>query len=103
MMVSSHIHAAEAINIPGLPGQLVIGNGGTLLDPNLFPIPAAGPSFAGAAYPGPSSSWLASRFGYVLASPDKGTAWDLSMRDPQGKEFADCTLERKKIACMDKP
>lgn len=101
MMLSSHIHVAEAINIPGLPGQLVIGNGGTLLDPDLFPIPETGPSIAGVAYPGPSSSWLASRFGYVLASPGKGTSWDLSMHDPRGELFAECALSRKAIDCRD--
>lgn len=103
MMLSSHIHAAEAINIPGLPGQLVIGNGGTLLEEVAGTIPSTGPSFPGASYPGPSSSWFASRFGYVLATPGTGKDWVMHMRDPQGTTFATCTLAKKRISCVDRP
>ena len=102
MMLSSHIHVAEAVNIPGLPGQLVIGNGGTLLEDVLGPIPTtgAGPTFPGVSYPAPTSSWMVSRFGYVLATPKAGKDWAMQMRDPSGQTFATCSLKSKIVNCV---
>lgn len=99
MLLSSHIHLAQAVNIPGLPGQLVIGNGGTLLEPGNAPIPARGPQYTGVAYPAPTSSWMDIRFGYVMASPAAGTGWTMRMHEPTGGVFATCVLKAKRIDC----
>jgi hypothetical protein len=102
MLLSSHIHLAQAVNIPGLPGQLVIGNGGTLLEAGSAPVAATGPSFPGVSYPAPSSSWMQKRFGYVMASPASGTGWTMQMHDPSGGVFATCSLAAKRITCKDR-
>ena len=103
LMLSSHIHVAEAVNIPGLPGQLVIGNGGTLLDTVLGPVPTtAGPTFPAVTYPAPTSSWMESKFGYVMATPTSAKHWSMNMHDPEGKLFASCELQSKTITCANK-
>ena len=102
LVFSSHLHLAQAVQLPGLPPQLVLGNAGTLLDPATgYPLPAAGPVLPdGTALPAPSWAWVDVRFGYALATPgpDAGQ-WRLSMRDPQGTEFARCGLANRQIAC----
>lgn len=102
MLLSSHIHVAEAVNIPGIPGQLVIGNGGTLLEPGTGPVAATGPTFTGVSYPAPTSSWVDKRFGYVMASPASGTGWTMRMHDPSGEVFATCSLASKRVSCKDR-
>ncbi len=99
MMLSSHVHVAQAVNIPGIPGQLVVGNGGALLEPSSLAIPQAGPTTPGATYSAPTSSWMDVRFGYVLATPKSAKDWTLQMRDPRGKSFANCNLRDRTIAC----
>lgn len=101
MIVSSHIHLAQAINIPGIPTQFVVGNGGTLLEPGDAPVGTTGPTFPGVSYPAPTSSWMAIRFGYVMASPGSGTRWSMEMRDPDGGTFANCTLASQRMTCQD--
>jgi len=101
MILSSHIHLAQAINIPGIPTQFIVGNGGTLLEPGNAPIGATGPTFPGVSYPAPKSSWMAIRFGYVTATPASGTGWKMQMRDPGGRIFATCALAAKKMQCRD--
>lgn len=102
MILSSHIHLAQAVNIPGIPTQFVVGNGGTLLEPGDAPIGSTGPTFPGVSYPAPTSSWMAIRFGYVTATPRSGTGWKMQMRDPNGDVFATCTLGSKRMACRDR-
>jgi hypothetical protein len=102
MVLSSHLHLAQAVNIPGIPSQFVVGNGGTLLEPGKAPVSSTGPTFPGASYPGPTSSWMAIRFGYVTATPNPGTGWTMQMRDPGGEAFATCTLASKRIECRDR-
>ncbi len=103
ILVSSHVHVVEAINIPGIPGQLVIGNGGTLLDPVLGAISTtSGPSTPQITYGAPTSSWMSSQFGYVIGIPKSSTQWDLQMRNPAGATFALCALKSKNIACSNK-
>jgi hypothetical protein len=102
MILSSHIHLAQVVNIPGIPSQFVVGNGGTLLEPGNAPVGSTGPTFQGASYPAPTSSWMAIRFGYVTATPNPGTGWKMQMRDPDGGVFATCTLASKRIECRDR-
>jgi len=44
LILSSHLHLAQAVQIPGQPGQMIIGNGGTQLDPPTgYETPGFGP------------------------------------------------------------
>ncbi|MHB1211251.1 MAG: metallophosphoesterase [Candidatus Nanopelagicales bacterium] len=102
MVLSSHIHVAQAVRLPGLPSQLVVGNGGTRLDPAVgYPLPGTPPM---AGYPLPTWAWVAPRFGYAIArpQPDAG-AWRISMRDPAGEPFARCGLRDASLYCVDMP
>ena len=102
LVFGSHLHLAQAVQLPGLPPQLVLGNAGTLLDPEVgYPLPATGPVLPdGTALPAPSWAWVAVRFGYAMATPgpDLGQ-WRLSMRDPRGAEFARCGLADRRLYC----
>lgn len=100
MVLSSHIHIAQSVQLPGLPGQLVLGNGGTLLDPAVgYALPTTAP---GAGYPAPSWAWVAPRFGYALATPNAmAGSWRISMRGPAGAQFARCGLKDASLYCVD--
>ena len=110
LVVGSHIHLAQATQLPGQPPQLVVGNSGVLLETFGEPErPAFGPlrsqtgepMLLGADLPrNATSTWTDVRFGWVLATPgaDAG-AWKLSQRSPNGVEFAVCALAQRRIAC----
>ena len=101
---SSHMHIAQSVQLPGLPGQLILGNAGTLLDPTTgYPLPTAGPQLsAGQGYPAPSWGWVGVRFGYAIASPqaERGS-WRITMKDPSGMTFARCGLANRELYCRD--
>ena len=101
LILSSHIHLVESMNIPGIPGQLLFGNGGTELDINKpFILPSYGPSWDPAkAYPAPTSGWWATRFGYGMAHPSKASTWTVDMRSPKGTQFARCEIVRRTVNC----
>lgn len=106
VVLSSHIHIAQAVQIPGQPGQLILGNGGTLLDPLTgYPLPTTGPiDAAGQGYPPPVSAWIAPRFGYAIARPNpQPGSWRIDMKDPSGQQFARCGLANRQIYCRDVP
>jgi hypothetical protein len=104
LVFGSHLHLAQAVQIPGLPPQLVLGNGGTLLDPAVgYPLPSTGPELApGQAYPAPSWAWVGVRFGFAIAEPggDPGQ-WRLTMSAPDGSPFARCGLAARQLYCRD--
>lgn len=105
LIFSSHIHLAEAVQIPGQPGQLVLGNGGTLLAPTTgYPLPTTGPTGAAVqSYPPPSSAWVAPRFGFAIATPNKKAgSWRIDMLDPLGQQFARCGVAERAIYCADR-
>ena len=102
LVFSSHLHLAQAVQLPGLPPQLVLGNAGTLLDPTLgYPLPATGPALPdGTSLPAPSWAWVDVRFGYALATPGTEPGqWRLSMRDPDGTQVARCGLADRRLYC----
>ena len=101
LVFGSHLHLAQAVQLPGLPAQLVLGNGGTLLDPATgYPLPAAGPQASGQAYQAPSWAWVDARFGYAIARPGTESGqWRLTMHDPQGEPFARCGLADRALYC----
>ena len=106
LVLSSHLHLAQAVQIPGQPAQLVIGNAGTLLDPPTgYPLPTTGPTGAtGQQYPAPTSAWVSVRFGYAIATPNGAAgSWRVRMRDPLGADFATCGLAKRQIFCRDLP
>lgn len=102
LVFSSHEHLAQAVQLPGHPGQLVLGNAGTLLDPPTgYPLPTTGPvAGPGQSYPAPSWAWVAPTFGYAMASPnDERGSWRIKMKDPSGAAFARCGVRRGQIYC----
>ncbi len=106
LVFSSHIHIGQAVQIPGQPGQLILGNGGTLLDPLTgYPLPTTGPTdAAGQAYPPPVSAWIAPRFGYAIARPNaQAGSWRIEVNDPLGRQFARCGVAKRQIYCRDLP
>ena len=118
LLLSSHIHLAQAVQIPGQPGQLILGNGGSSLQPEGIedypPFLAYGPLQnpqgdlvvgvpAGmTAYPAPEKPmWTARRFGYAMAVPGKKkTEWVWTHFGPDGKEFARCDQSDKSLTCQ---
>ena len=106
MVFSSHLHLAEAVQLPGLPPQLVLGNAGTLLDPTTgYPLPTSGAEAgAGQQYPAPSWAWVGVRFGYAIAHPgEQAGEWQLRMHAPDGAAFARCGLADRELYCRDLP
>lgn len=101
LLLSSHIHLVQSMNIPGIPGQLVLGNGSTLLEaPTPFVLPMSGPSFDPTkAYSAPTSGWWDVRFGYAMARPSAGRAWSMEITDPLGAPFARCSVAKRQVDC----
>jgi len=109
LMLSSHLHSAQVVQVPGQPGQIVLGNGGTKLDPPAYPNPAYGPLANTAGQPLqpglkplPRASfvqaWLT--FGYMIAEPGPAPrGWRLTMRDVRGATFATCSLVQRQVGC----
>ena len=112
LMVSSHVHVAQVVRIPGQPPQMVVGNGGSKPDvasESSYTTPAFGP-LANAAgeplspdyepYPAPSYAWTAVRYGYTVMRPrQKAKQWTVIQRDYTGKTFATCSLVGKDMTC----
>ncbi len=111
MIMSSHIHLAEAVQVPGQPGQLILGNGGTQLE--LVPSvtvptygqlqnPDSSPSIAGVPpYPPASRVWSDIRFGYTIAHPGAQPGqWNFRLRGVSGDLFATCTLRGRDLTCQ---
>lgn len=104
MVFSSHQHIAEAVQLPGLPGQLILGNAGTELDASIgYPLPTEPYTVGeGRTYPSPTSAWVQSRFGYSIATPNADAgSWTLDMRSPDGSSFARCGVKARQIYCRD--
>lgn len=110
LLLSSHIHVAQAVNIPGQPGQIVLGNGASSLFPATgYDTPSYGPlsNLDGSAlsplatpYPAPTSTWTDVRFGYVIAEPGlPSRSWVFEHRDQRGKPFASCAVAKRSANC----
>jgi hypothetical protein len=108
LMLSSHLHIAQVVQVPGQPGQIVLGNGGTLLDPPAYPMPPYGPLSTASGEPVqagvkplPKATFLATwlRFGYALAEPSP-SGWRFTMKDAEGVAFASCQAEKRQVHCL---
>lgn len=116
LVLSSHIHLAQAVQIPGQPGQLVIGDGGSKLQEIGVPYPSSilygplqypnGNPIAGlpagvTPYPVPTSIWTERRFGYAIAKPERSAGhWSWLHYTPEGTPFAECTQSGTNIQCQ---
>lgn len=108
-ILSGHMHLAQAVQIPNQPGQLIIGNSGTSLDPKRgYPNPKFGPLATGKGkpenrdykpYPKASSLWTKVAFGYAIATPSPTPGnWSIVIEGVTDT-LANCTLTSKTIAC----
>lgn len=116
LVLSSHIHLAQAVQIPGQPGQLVVGNGGTMLQEVGVPYPTAlpygplqypnGQPVAGlpagvTPYPMATSIWTERRFGFAIATPKRVRGeWNWTHYAPDGSEFANCDQKGTQLQCQ---
>ena len=99
MIVSGHVHLAQVNTVPGLPSQLVLGNGGTELEPPTgYAPPAYGPGTP--PYPAPTSSWTLVQFGYAIAQPGlRSGRWAVRLRGIDGRLQASCGLASTRLSC----
>jgi len=107
LMLSSHIHLAQAVTVPTLPPQVVLGNAGADPEPETgYAIPAYGPLTNGEGQPLvpgveiPTATSLHTwvEFGYAMAKPTT-SGWRLEMKDAGGRLFASCTAQERDLAC----
>ena len=106
--LSSHIHLAQAVQVPGLPGEIVLGNAGTDLEPPTgYGIPPFGPlsdafgqRLAADVAPLPTATYARSwvRFGYAIARPAE-RGWTVEMKDASGQRFARCGVVDRGVRC----
>ncbi|MFN9643938.1 MAG: hypothetical protein ACK6BG_02175 [Cyanobacteriota bacterium] len=107
LRLSSHLHLVQAVQVPGQPGQIVLGNGGTELDPPAYPLPPYGPLATSTGQPVQPgwkplpqatvlTTWL--RFGGMIAEPTS-RGWRFTMQDQNGEPFALCRLEGRQVSC----
>jgi len=99
LIVSGHIHLAQVTQIPGQATQLVLGNGGTELDPATgYALPSYGPGTP--PYPAPTSNWTLAEFGYAVAQPGRRPGrWAIRLRDMDGRMQAACGLAAATLTC----
>jgi hypothetical protein len=99
LIASGHVHVAQAVQVPGQPGQLVLGNGSTELEP---PTGYATPDFGPGSppYPAPTWSWTLAEFGYAIGTPGaRPGRWTLRLRDMDGRRQATCAVAGRTIRC----
>ena len=112
LSVTSHIHLAQVIQVPGLPGELVLGNAGADLEvPTGYAIPQYGPlqNASGQSLVLPplpplppihTASYLHTwvEFGYAVATPTSA-GWQVDLKDDEGATFATCGAVDRGITC----
>jgi hypothetical protein len=105
------MHLMQAVQIPGQPGQMILGNGATELDPSTgYDNPQFGP-LANALgnpivpglipYPAATMSYTAVEFGYAMVRPGRRfSEWNWEHYTPDGATFARCAQLGKNLACQ---
>ncbi|MBM3663889.1 MAG: hypothetical protein FJW94_13625 [Actinobacteria bacterium] len=111
MILASHNHYVQSVQIPGQPGALIMGNGGALLDPSgPYAIPPTGPlAFADGTpmvpglepYPTATHMWTRVQYGYALARPgDAPGSWTIDQYEFDGTPLGVCQLADRTIECV---
>ena len=114
LLISSHLHLAQVIQVPDQPASIVVGNGGALVEPTTnYQVPPYGPLayMDGsriipelAPYPRPTYVWSRVEYGYALAHPGAGAGvWSIDMYDYDGTRSLACTLADRTIDCPESP
>jgi Calcineurin-like phosphoesterase len=95
LILSGHLHLFETLSFTtGRPPQLIVGNGGTALDPAIT-LPLVGTEIAGATV---AEGTALDRFGFMtLERSDRG--WMGTVRDAEGNAMAHCTISNDRITC----
>lgn len=97
LVVSGHIHLAEAVGFEataGRPAQLISGNAGTALDD----IPTASPTAGQLGDPTVEEAETLSSFGFLTLEPD-GESWIATQRDADGTPLRGCSLDLPEMTC----
>lgn len=110
LVLSSHVHVTQAVQIPGQPGSLIMGNGGTYLDPPTgYATPQYGPGANAdgtpiaptvTPYPSATMDWTLVQFGYAMAFPKQQAGrWAIKHRSPAGAPIGRCQLQGRRLFC----
>lgn len=110
MILASHNHYAQVMQIPGQPAATILGNGGALLEPATgYERPKYGPLAKAdgsplvpglTPYPNSSFEWTNVQYGYAIASPGAGRgSWTIKHFDFDGSPSNVCVLANRSIAC----
>jgi Calcineurin-like phosphoesterase len=95
LALSGHIHLFEALTFDDdRPPQLIVGNGGTTLDPNI------NESLTGMQIGGErvAASSVQDRFGFMTMER-QGAGWMATLRDVNGAPLLACGLLGRDVAC----
>lgn len=103
LILSSHMHLLQMVQVPTAPPQFITGGGGTKLDP---PKGYVSPKYGALTqadgsrwitdlepYPKLKERWLDVTWGHGLLSPT-ATGWQMSYRSPEGKPIKTCTVTK---------
>jgi hypothetical protein len=95
LVLTGHLHLLETLSFAtGRPPQLIVGNGGTALDPTIT-LPLVGTEIAGATV---AEGMALDRFGFMtLERSERG--WLGTVRDVDGSAIAGCTITDDRISC----
>lgn len=112
LLISSHLHLAQVIQVPGQPASIVVGNGGALVEPATgYVVPPFGPlaRMDGSRmvstlepYPRPTLVWTRVEYGYAIATAGSAAGeWTIDQYDFDGSRSLACTLAQRTISCPD--
>ena len=112
LLISSHLHLAQVIQVPGQPASVVVGNGGALVEPATgYVVPPFGPlaRMDGSRmvstlepYPRPTLVWSRIEYGYAIATAGAlAGEWTIDQYDYDGARSLACSLAARTISCPD--
>jgi hypothetical protein len=95
LVLSGHLHLFEALSFgAGRPPQLIVGHGGTALDPAIT-VPLVGREIGGVKV---AQGMALDRFGFATLEPsDHG--WTATARDVDGRAMARCGITTAGMSC----
>ena len=110
LLISSHLHLAQVIQVPGQPASVVVGNGGALVEPSGgYVVPPFGPlanmdgsRIVSTLEPSqrPNLVWTRVEYGYAIATADAGPGeWTIDQYDFNGTRSLACSLAKRTITC----